>query len=119
MPYQRPEGEGDWRLLRRFGVEFRRCRISSGLSQVALAERSGVSQSTISRIERGKASSAALIKLVKISWVLDTWFPFGFCPHPHYCSWNRLEENGSHSHDSRRPATSEDYLESIRFGRED
>ena len=119
MPYQRPEDDGDWSLLRRFGMEFRRCRLSSGLSQVALAERSGVSQSTISRIERGKASSAALIKLVKISWVMGTWFPFGFCPHPHYCSWNRLEEDGAHSNDSRRPAVSEDLLESIRFGRDD
>ena len=64
MPYQRPGSPEDARRLRRFGIELRRCRMYAGLSQVRLAEASGVSQSTISRLERGKASSAAMFKLV-------------------------------------------------------
>ncbi len=119
MPYQRPEDERDWSLLRRFGVEFRRCRHHAGLSQVELARRSGVSQSTISRIERGRASSAAMFKLAKVGHVLDYSFPFGFCPHPHDCFWNRLDEDGAHSLDPRRPIATDDYLESIRSGAAD
>ena len=116
MPYQRPEGEIDHALLRRFGIEFRRCRLYAGLSQVALAERSGVSQSTISRIERGKASSASLIKLVRISDAMLDGFPFGYCPHPHFCPWNRLDEDGRASVDPRRPIVSDGSLEIFRGG---
>ncbi len=119
MPYQLPEHERDRRLLRRFGVEFRRCRLYAGLSQVELARRSGVSQSTISRIERGKAPSAAMFKLVKISHAMGHGFPLGFCPHPHFCSWSRLDEDGLQSRDPRRPVASDDYLEAIRTGRAD
>ena len=115
MPYQRPSDERDHRLLRRFGTEFRRCRIYAGLSQVVLAERSGVSQSTISRLERGKASSAAMFKLVLISAAMGDGFPFAFCPHPHHCAWNRLDEDGVHSRD-RAPIVSEDYLPTLRAG---
>jgi transcriptional regulator with XRE-family HTH domain len=119
MPYDRPKGERDWGLLRRFGVEFRRCRLYAGISQVELARRSGVSQSTISRIERGKAASASLIKLVRISEAMRSGFPFGFCPHPHFCAWNRLDEDGRTSVDPRRPFTSDELLEDIRLGRGD
>lgn len=115
MPYQRPEDERDRQLLRRFGTEFRRCRIYAGLSQVVLAERSGVSQSTISRLERGLASSAAMFKLVRISDSMGDGFPFAFCPHPHYCAWNRLDEDGVHSR-SRAPIVSEDYIRTLRTG---
>jgi transcriptional regulator with XRE-family HTH domain len=114
MPYQQPEGERDLALLRRFGVEFRRCRLYAGLSQVRLAEQSGVSQSTISRIERGRASSASLIKLVRISAAMLTGFPLGYCPHPHFCPWNRLNADGTASSDPRRPIASEEWLDDIR-----
>ena len=113
MPYQRPEGDRDWGLLRRFGVEFRRCRVYAGLSQVELARRSGVSQSTISRIERGKAPSASLIKLVRISHAMGAGFPFAYCPHPHFCPWNRLDEDGRASLDPRRPIAAEEFLADI------
>ena len=115
MPYQRPADERDRRLLRRFGTELRRCRIHAGLSQVVLAERSGVSQSTISRLERGKASSAAMFKLVLISAAMGDGFPLAFCPHPHHCAWNRLDEDGVHSR-NRAPIVSEDYLPTLRAG---
>lgn len=117
MPYQRPEGKRDASLLRRFGVEFRRCRHYFGISQTELARQSGVSQSTISRIERGRASSASLLKLVRLSEVMRSGFPLGFCPHPHYCAWNRLDEDGRHSIDPRTPVASEEFLEDIRSGR--
>jgi transcriptional regulator with XRE-family HTH domain len=119
MPYQRPEGDRDWALLRRFGVEFRRCRVYAGLSQVELARRSGVSQSTISRIERGKASSASLIKLVRISDAMRAGFPFAYCPHPHFCPWNRLDEDGQASLDPRRPIASEEFLADMYSGGRD
>ena len=119
MPYQQPEGERDLALLRRFGVEFRRCRIYAGLTQARLAELSGVSQSTISRIERGKASSASLIKLVRISDVMLTGFPLGYCPHPHLCPWNRLEADGTVSPDRRRPIVSEEWMQDFLDGRHD
>ncbi len=119
MPYQQPEDDRDLALLRRFGVEFRRCRLYAGLSQVRLAERSGVSQSTISRIERGQASSASLLKLVRISAAMLSGFPLGYCPHPHYCPWNRLEPDGTTSLDHRRPIASEEWLEDLRNGRRD
>ena len=111
MPYQQPEGKHDLALLRRFGVELRRCRLYANLSQVELARRSGVSQSTISRIERGKASSASLIKFVRISDVMRTGFPLGYCPHPHYCPWNRLNADGTTARDPRRPIASDEWLE--------
>lgn len=114
MPYQQPEGKRDLALLRRFGVEFRRCRLYANLSQVELARLSGVSQSTISRIERGKASSASLIKFVRISDAMLTGFPLGYCPHPHYCPWNRLNQDGTPANDPRRPIASDEWLEDFR-----
>ena len=54
-------------LLRDFGAELRRCRETANLSQNQLAERSGVSQSTISRMERGLAARAALWKLIMLA----------------------------------------------------
>ncbi len=117
MPYQRPDGKRDQGLLRRFGTELRRCRIYSGLSQVELAKQSGVSQSTISRIERGKASSASLLKLVRMSDVLGHGFPLAYCPHPHFCPWNRLDVDGRTSRDPRRSPASDEFLADVRSER--
>jgi len=119
MPYQQAEGEQDHALLRRFGIEFRRCRLYAGLSQVELARQSGVSQSTISRIERGKAASASLIKLARISEAMLAGFPFAYCPHPHFCPWNRLNDDGTTSRDPRRPIASDEWLADFRSGRHD
>ena len=95
MPYQGPETPGLAGLLRQFGAELRRCRIHAGFSQTQLAERSGVSQSTISRLERGKAPMAAMLKLVLLSATLGYRFPLAYCPHDHSCAWERLDENGA------------------------
>jgi len=94
MPYRRPETPGLADLLRRFGMELRRCRQQAGWSQTQLSERSGVSQSTISRLERGKAPAAAMVKLVYLSDALEYYFPLGYCPHGHDCAWKRLDHDG-------------------------
>ena len=70
-----------------FGKLVRRCRRSSGLSQRRLGDRSGVSQSTISRLERGLVPGLATWKLVKIGFVLGVRLPLAFCPHDHECAW--------------------------------
>lgn len=118
MPYQRPEDQQDMELLRRFGVELRRCRLYAEVSQVTLAGRSGVSQSTISRMEHGKASSAAMFKLVRLSAAVGNGLPLGFCPHDHHCAWDRLDADGLPSR-NRGPIVSEDYLAEVRAGRTD
>ena len=112
MPYLIPEDKHDRTLLQRFGVELRRCRLASGLSQVALAERARVSQSTISRLENGRAPAASVLKLVRLGDTLGSFFPLGFCPHTHHCSWVRLLEDGRV--DSRHePVVAEDFLGSF------
>jgi len=108
MPYLMPEDERDRLLLRRFGVELRRCRLRSGLSQVALAELSGVSQTSISRIENGTAPAASVFKLVRIGEALGNWLPLGFCPHRHHCGWRPLREDGTEDR-RHEPIVSEDF----------
>jgi transcriptional regulator with XRE-family HTH domain len=95
MPYGRTDSDGQEELVRRFGVELRRCRLRAGLSQDSLAELSGVAQSTISRLERGRAPHAAMLKLVLLSDALGGRLPLAFCPHDHACAWERLDANGA------------------------
>jgi transcriptional regulator with XRE-family HTH domain len=71
-----------------FGQILRRCRRIGGLSQQQLADRSGVSQSVISRAERGKAPRLALERLLRLQAVLGAAFPIGVCPHDHRCVWS-------------------------------
>ena len=72
-----------------FGSRLRHGRGQAGISQRQLAERAQVSQSTISRLERGLAIGLTFIRLVAICRALDPAFPFGCCPHaaPHPCRW--------------------------------
>ena len=112
MPYLRPESAGLAEMLRRFGLELRRCRMHRSLSQARLAEASGVSQSTISRLERGKAPAAAMLKLVLLSEVLGYSFPLGYCPHGHLCAWGRLDADGMPT-GGRSPIGSAMYLQSM------
>ena len=94
MPYQGPESASQQEMMRRFGMELRRCRLQAGHSQSSLAELSGVSQSTISKLERGMAPRAALRMIVQMSATLGLRLPLAFCPHDHHCAWERLDANG-------------------------
>ena len=73
-------------------------RVAPGIGLPRLGE-SGhipvISGITISRLERGKAPAAAMIKLVLLSDTLGYRFPLGFCPHDHACAWERLDEHGT------------------------
>jgi XRE family transcriptional regulator, regulator of sulfur utilization len=52
------------------GLQFRDARVSRGLTQVELSERSGVSQADISRIERG-AGNPTESTLHRLAFVLE------------------------------------------------
>jgi hypothetical protein len=70
-----------------FGRFVRRARQCAGLSQQRLADLSGVSQSVISRLERGLAPHLGLSRLLAIQGVLGGCLPLGVCPHEHTCIW--------------------------------
>ena len=80
--------------MERFGAEFRRCRYQIGFSQMVLAERSGVPQSTISRLERGRTARVPVVKLVMLTEAMGRFFPMAYCPHDHHCAWQRLDSTG-------------------------
>jgi transcriptional regulator with XRE-family HTH domain len=71
------------------GARFRNGRRQAGLSQSTLASRSGVSQSVISRFERGLVTGMSVERLVRIANALRADFPFGFCPHHDNCAYPR------------------------------
>ena len=55
----------------RLGQWIRQARVAAGMTQSQLARLAGVSQSTISRLERGRLEGLALFRLVAIIAVLD------------------------------------------------
>ncbi len=57
------------------------------LTQQQLADRAGVSQSMVSRAERGTAQAMPLERLLRLTAPLDRLFPVGCCPHDHDCPW--------------------------------
>jgi transcriptional regulator with XRE-family HTH domain len=70
------------------GQRFRRGRQQAGLSQRRVAERSGISQSEISRLERGMTPGMSAYRVFAIAMALGDRFPFGICPHPHRCAYS-------------------------------
>ena len=70
-----------------FGRYLRRARRIAQLSQTRLAELSGLSQSTISRLERALAPSVGVDRLVLLGQALGRALPLGLCPHEHDCPW--------------------------------
>jgi hypothetical protein len=80
---------GVWPLpdLVLFGSRIRLGRSQLGISQRRLAELAGVSQSVVSRLERGVATGMGLMHVVAVGMALGPDFPFGFCPHHHPCKW--------------------------------
>jgi transcriptional regulator with XRE-family HTH domain len=69
------------------GQRFRNGRRQAGLSQRRVAERSGISQSEISRLERGMTPGMSAYRVFAIALALGDQFPFGVCPHPHRCAY--------------------------------
>ncbi len=69
------------------GRYFSLARRRAGISQQRLGTMAGVSQSMISRFERGLAPAMGVRHLVALSKVLGQLFPFGVCPHEHVCGW--------------------------------
>lgn len=57
--YYLREIDGGYRDSARLGREFARARCEAGLTQAELAERSGVRQETISRLEKGRVNPTA------------------------------------------------------------
>src|SRR5689334_16226107 len=77
--------------LAAFGKVIRRARHRAGLSQQRLADLSGVSQTSISRVERAKAAHIPIDSILAIQEVLGGCFPIGICPHDHQCIWQSRE----------------------------
>jgi transcriptional regulator with XRE-family HTH domain len=82
----RKQLQPDPRLVR-FGRYVRRARHIAGMSQQRLADISGVSQPTVSRLERGLTPSMGVDKLAALAEVFGRSLPLGFCPHDHDCPW--------------------------------
>jgi transcriptional regulator with XRE-family HTH domain len=70
-----------------FGKLVRYARNQASLTQHQLAALSGVSQSSICRLERGLVPSMHAWKLVKVAFALGGRLPLGFCPHDHECAF--------------------------------
>lgn len=70
-----------------FGRYLRRARRYAQLSQQHVADAAGVSQSTVSRLERGVAPHVGVDKLLAIRRTYGRLLPLGVCPHEHECAW--------------------------------
>jgi hypothetical protein len=73
------------------GRYLRRSRLLADLTQKQLASRAGVSQSMVSRAERGQSGAMAVVRLVRMLQPLARMFPFGVCPHDHNCQWQPVK----------------------------
>jgi hypothetical protein len=73
------------------GRYFRRARLLAGLSQQRLADKARVSQSSVSRTERGLGPAMGFEHFVDMTVELDRLFPFGVCPHDHECPWQPIK----------------------------
>lgn len=69
------------------GARFRHARLRAGMSQRELATRAGVSQSVVSRFERGMSGGTRTEAVVRLA-VSIPGFPFGYCPHNHRCAYS-------------------------------
>src|SRR5687767_3589188 len=69
------------------GARFRNGREMVGYSQRAVAAAAGISQSVVSRFERGLVRRMSAERIVRLALALGPRFPFGSCPHDHGCAW--------------------------------
>jgi transcriptional regulator with XRE-family HTH domain len=70
-----------------FGQAIRDARNRLSISQMTLERLSGVDQTMISRLERGRSPHASLENVLRIATALGVDFPLGYCPHDHRCRW--------------------------------
>ena len=75
--------------MQEMGARIRSGRLAAGLSQRAIAELAGVSQSEVSRLERGQGGNISTYRFVAICFAIGSAFPFGNCPHNHNCPHTR------------------------------
>lgn len=78
----------DTSALQMLGHAVRIGRQRAALSQRSLAAISEVSQSGISRLERGRVWGMGAIYLARIIWTLRDALPLGGCPHGHQCEYD-------------------------------
>ncbi len=79
------------------GRLFWQARRRAGMSQQRLSYRCGVSQSMISRFERGLAPAMGVRHLIAMANALGRIFPFGTCPHEHECGWQPYRPPEAHT----------------------
>jgi transcriptional regulator with XRE-family HTH domain len=84
----RAMSDHDARALAILGRAVGMARRDRAWTQRELEERSGVDQTTISRIERGRIRGTELIRFAWIAWALGDALPLGGCPHQHRCAYS-------------------------------
>jgi DNA-binding XRE family transcriptional regulator len=87
MVWNSPRDGYSLERLLAFGRNIRRARRCAGYSQQRLSDLSGVSQTVISRLERGRAPRLGLERILALHEVLGGCLPLGTCPHDHSCIW--------------------------------
>lgn len=87
---QRRESEHSHVHVLAVGRYLRRSRRYAQLTQRALAADGGLSQTMVSRLERGNAPAAPIQTFLRASAALGRLFPLGFCPHDHGCAWQPI-----------------------------
>jgi DNA-binding XRE family transcriptional regulator len=81
--------------MQEMGARVRVGRHAAGLSQRVVAYRAGVSQSEVSRLERGLGGNISTYRFVNICFAIGPSFPFGDCPHHHNCLYTRPRSDRS------------------------
>ena len=81
--------EPDRQALAIVGHAVRIARERAALSQRRLAARAGVSQSAISRMERGAVRGIDLLYFARVAAALADAMPLAGCPHGHGCDYDR------------------------------
>jgi DNA-binding XRE family transcriptional regulator len=78
----------DRQALEMLGAAVRIGRKRMGLSQDALAASAEVSQTAVSRLERGMVWGMAVVRFARVASVLGPRMPLGGCPHTHRCAYD-------------------------------
>lgn len=79
-----------------------RARRYADKTQHQLAADTGISQPSVSRIERALAPAMRLERFVQLGQGLGRLFPLGFCPHEHDCAWQPVRPPERTISDARR-----------------